>query len=247
MWNRLAPAAVLFIAVLPALVSAGAQIPDKFTNLRVLPKDSSKAELQSTMRKFAFALNVRCPYCHSEKADKSLDFAADDKEEKRTARLMLQMVLAINHDYVSKIAGTKPPEVECVTCHHGLTRPRTLNAVLSESIERDGIDAAVKLYHDLRIQYYGTGAYDFGETPLNQLTESLLAGKKPKEAAAVMEMNFSANDPKSVWSYHLLAMAHQANGQPEKALADYRKAVELHPDDAWAKQQIDALAGDKKN
>ena len=51
-------------------IPASAQIPDKFTNLQVLPKDTSKADLQSSMRKFAFALNVRCPYCHVEKADK---------------------------------------------------------------------------------------------------------------------------------------------------------------------------------
>ena len=46
---------------------AQAQLPDKFTNLKVLPKDISKAELQSTMRGFAFALNVRCEHCHVEK------------------------------------------------------------------------------------------------------------------------------------------------------------------------------------
>jgi thioredoxin reductase len=42
------------------------QIPDKFTNLKVLPKDISKQELQSTMRGFAFALGVRCEHCHVE-------------------------------------------------------------------------------------------------------------------------------------------------------------------------------------
>ena len=58
-FNKLAVA--LFLAAVPL---ASAQIPDHFTNLQVLPKDMSKADLQSTMRKFAFALNVRCPYCH---------------------------------------------------------------------------------------------------------------------------------------------------------------------------------------
>ena len=68
-----------------------AQIPDKFTNLKVLPKDISKQELQSTMRGFAFALGVRCEHCHVEKKapEHGLDFAADDKDAKKTARLML--------------------------------------------------------------------------------------------------------------------------------------------------------------
>jgi hypothetical protein len=110
-----------------------AQIPDKFTNLKVLPKDISKQELQSTMRGFAFALSVRCEHCHVEKKapDKGLDFAADDKDAKKTARVMLQMVAAVNHDYISKVPKTAPIQVQCVTCHHGLTQPQPLNAVLA--------------------------------------------------------------------------------------------------------------------
>jgi predicted TPR repeat methyltransferase len=40
-------------------------------------------------------------------------------------------------------------------------------------------------------------------------------------------------------------MAHQANGQADKAITDYRKVLALHPDDAWAKQQIDSLTAPK--
>lgn len=227
-----------------------AQFPDKYTNLKVLPKEISKQDLQSTMRGFAFALGVRCDHCHSEKKapEKGLDFAADDKEAKRTARIMLQMVSAINKDYVSKVEkADKSPalRVECVTCHHGLTQPQTLNAVLAASLQKDGLDKTVALYHELRTKYYGTGQYDFGETPLNLLSESLLAQDKKADAVAIEELNLSANQPSSVWSYHVLAMAHQANGQVDKALADYRKVYELHPDDSWAKQQIEELS--KKN
>lgn len=228
--------------------AAPAQIPDKFTNLRVLPKDISKAELQSTMRGFAFALGVRCEHCHVEKPGAKkfeLDFAADDKEAKKTARIMLQMVSAINQDYIAKVSAT-PIHVQCVTCHHGLSEPRTLNSVLAEAIDKKGIDSAVALYHDLRQKYYGSGQYDFGETSLNQLTESLLAKKKFQEAVDIMEMSFDSNHPDSIWSYHVLAMSHQANGQTDKALADYRKVVELHPDDDWAKSQIAALSKEKQ-
>jgi hypothetical protein len=105
-----------------------------------------------------------------------LDFPADDKETKKTARVMLQMVApTINHDYISKRSTQPPIRVQCVTCHHGLTQPRTLNSVLAEAIDQKGVDAAMSLYRDLRQKYYGTGQYDFGETPLNQLCESLLA------------------------------------------------------------------------
>lgn len=225
-----------------------AQVPDKFTNLKVLPKDISKQQLVSIMRGFSFALGVRCEYCHADKPEgqkPERDFAADDKEPKKTARLMLEMVAGINRDYLAKLSRTPAVEAQCVTCHRGLAKPRTLNSVLAETMEQKGLEAAVAQYRELRQTYYGGAQYDFSETPMNLLTESLLAQKKTKEAVAVMELSFEANHVDSVWSYHLLAMAHQANGQSDKALADYRKVVELHPDDDWAKQQIAALSEKK--
>lgn len=225
-----------------ATANANAQFPDKYTNLQVLPKQISKGELQATMRGFAFALGVRCEYCHMQKVNKEFNYAADDKDTKKTARVMLRMVAAINHDYMTKIGKPEPVRVECATCHHGLTQPRPLKAVLAEAIESRGVDGAVALYHDLRKQYFGSGQYDFSDIPLNQLTETLLAKKQNKEAVAIMEMNFAENNPTSVYSYHMLAMAHQANGEIDKAIADYRKVFELHPDDTWAKSQIDSLS-----
>ena len=200
------------------------------------------------MRGFAFALNVRCDHCHTEKPGGKkfeMDFAADDKEPKKTARLMLEMVAAVIRDYISKVSDTPPIQVQCVTCHHGLTKPRTLNSVLAEAVEQKGIDSAVALYNDLRKKYYGSGQYDFSETSLNQLSEALLAQKKNKEALSIMELNFDSNHPDSLWSYHMLAMAYEANGQIEKAVADCRKVLELHPDDDWAKEQIVSLTKTK--
>jgi tetratricopeptide (TPR) repeat protein len=230
---------------------ASAQFPDKFTNLKVLPKDISKHDLEFTMRGIVFALGVRCDHCHVEKKapERGFDFAADDKETKKTARVMLQMVTAINHDYITKVPKAASDDaaiqVRCVTCHHGLTKPRPLDAVLAESLHKDGLEKTVALYHELRGKYYGSGQYDFGETSLNQLTEGLLAEKKNSEALAIMELNFSENHPDSAWSYHMLAQTHEANGQIDKAIADYRKVLELHPDDRWAKEQIDALSKSK--
>lgn len=251
MAHRVLPIWTAFAALLLVVTPAAAQIPDKFTNLKVLPKDISKRELESTMRGFAFALGVRCEHCHVEKKapEKGLDFAIDDKDAKKTARVMLQMVAAINHDYITKVVKTPPDtaviQVQCVTCHHGLTQPRPLTAVLAESLEKDGLEKTVALYHELRGKYYGSGQYDFGETSLNQLTESLLATKKYADALAIMDLNFAENHPDSLWSYHMLAMTHQANGQIEKAIADYRKVLELHPDDTWAKRQIETLSKNK--
>lgn len=159
MAHRALPTCIAFAALLLTGTFADAQFPDKFTNLKVLPKDISKHELESTMRGFAFVLGVRCEHCHVEKKapEKGLDFPADDKDAKKTARVMLQMVAAVNHDYISKVPKTPTDttviQVQCVTCHRGLTQPRPLSAVLAESLEKDGLEKTIALYHELRGKY----------------------------------------------------------------------------------------------
>ncbi len=87
--------------VLSALIILGgaggvavAQIPDVFTNLKVLPKDIGKRELINVMRGFAGAVGGRCNYCHvGENADtlEGFDWASDDVETKPVARAMMKM------------------------------------------------------------------------------------------------------------------------------------------------------------
>jgi len=242
-WRRLL-STVLIIAF-----QACAQVPERFTNLQVLPKDTSKADIMHIMRGFSFALGVRCNYCHTGKSDGSLDgmnFAGDEKETKKAARVMLRMVAAINADYVSKLGGTPAIEVECFTCHRGLQRPRPLQAVLAEELDKQDIPSAIALYRDLRKSYYGGAQYDFSETSLNILTESLLGKEKRKEAVAIMELNLEVNHTLSGWGNNLIAMAHRANGDTEKAIQDYKKILEASPENSWAKQQLADLQSGKK-
>jgi tetratricopeptide (TPR) repeat protein len=237
-----------FTLLLLVAVGATAQVPDKFTNLQVLPKDIAKPELMNIMRGFSFSLGARCVDCHVGKDSPSLegvDFKADDKETKKTAREMLRMVAAINKDYVGKLPSASAARVECVTCHHGLRKPRTLQAALGEELEKKDLAAAIALYHDLRKQYYGGDQYDFTETSLNLLVESLGRQHKIKEAAAFMELN-AENTTLTRWGRSLIAMAHKANGETEKAIADFQKIVDANPGDAWAKQQLEELKTAKK-
>src|SRR5262249_62268656 len=110
----------------------------------------------SLMRSFAFALGERCQYCHVEKPGAQrleLDFAADDKEQKKTARLMLEMVGGINRDYLAKLSRTPAVEAQCITCHHGLAKPRTLDSGLGETMGQRGLEAAAAQYPQLRTPY----------------------------------------------------------------------------------------------
>jgi tetratricopeptide (TPR) repeat protein len=231
-----------------AALAAEAQMPDKFTNLQYFPKTISRQELMGNMRGFSFSLGVRCQFCHAGKDGNKLeqmDFASDEKDTKKTARAMLRMVDAINQEYIAKMGRTAPIRVECVTCHHQLSIPKTMNALLAEAIDKKDIQAAIALYRDLRKNGLGNGQYDFGETSLNILTESLLKQDKAKEAVAIMELNVEVNTPPSGWAYNLLAMSHVANKQVEKARADYQKILELNPQDEWAKKQLEQLNGSK--
>ena len=234
----------LLLASLLLCAAVRAQTPTEFTNLQFFPKDISKDQLIGTMRGFSFSLGVRCEYCHAGKGGnelKDMNWGSDEKESKSTARAMLRMVEAINQQYIAKLGKQAPNQVGCVTCHHQLSTPTTMDAVLNETLEAKGIPAALEQYRDLRKKYYGGAEYDFGETPLNILTESLLKQHKTQAAVAIMELNVEVNTPPSMWSYNLLAMAHTANKDTDKAKADYQKILELKPGDAFAKKQLEEL------
>src|SRR3954465_13370215 len=96
-------------------------------NLQILPKDIARPELLATMRGFTQALGVQCNYCHiAEGQGGRNDFAADDKQPKKTARVMMQMT-----GHVNEMIGTgtgKPAaevtKVQCATWHRGAAIPK---------------------------------------------------------------------------------------------------------------------------
>jgi tetratricopeptide (TPR) repeat protein len=238
------------VRALPILLTASAsraQVPDTFSNLKFFPRDISKPDLIGIMRGFSFSVGVRCEHCHvrQQDANASFDFASDAKEPKRTARVMLQMVEVINRDHLSRLGKPAPVQVECATCHRGIRQPRTVNAVLAENLEQKGVPEATALYRELRKKYYGSAAYDFSETPLNILGESLMAKNKPAEAAAMMELNAELNKPLSGWGLAVLAKAHAGSGARDKAIADFQRILELEPKDDWARRELEKLKNGK--
>jgi len=117
---------VLFISY----SAAKAQIPDKFQNLQVLPKDISKRELINKMKNATRGLGVRCEFCHvGEGNDLSkFDFPSDDKQHKVKARIMFKMVKYINEEVMPKVAEDPDHqhEVKCITRHNGNEHPDRL-------------------------------------------------------------------------------------------------------------------------
>lgn len=235
---------VATLAVLANAGAAAAQIPDEFTNLKVLPKDISKRELVGIMRDFSGALGVRCNYCHvgEEGADLStFDFASDDKEAKVVSRVMMNMTSEINNAHLSKLKRESVTRVRCVTCHSGVQKPETIDNIVLAAIEDDGLDAAMEKYREMREEYYGRAAYDFGAGPLNTVAEKLARGSGDVAAAIeVMKVNIELN-PDQAYSHLFLGQLYQASGDKAAAIAAVEKSLELEPDNEWAKGVLEKI------
>ncbi|HEX6790424.1 MAG TPA: c-type cytochrome [Candidatus Krumholzibacteria bacterium] len=246
--HRLAVSCALLMLV---AASAHAQIPDKFTNLKVLPKDTPKPELIKIMRGFSGDLGVRCSFCHEAKDPHDLstfNFASDQVPEKATAREMMRMAKNIN-EQVDKIMGKEHPDhlkVTCFTCHHGNHQPETLADALVPVLKKDGPDAAVAHYKQLRTEYYGQATYDFSEWSLVQIAEEL--SHDPAQIAgarALLNANLEYY-PESAATYARLGETYIAEGDTTTALTHMEKALTLAPEDQRLKQRIDAIKAGKK-
>ena len=81
-------------------------------NVQVL-KDVPPDQWMLVMQYVAASLGVQCNYCHV-----MGDNASDDKDTKKTARKMMQMVSDLNKEF---FAGK--PAVSCASCHNGHSKP----------------------------------------------------------------------------------------------------------------------------
>jgi hypothetical protein len=101
----------------------------KYKNLKILPKNISKEDLDKVMDHFKVALGVKCSFCHApskDTAQKWPDFASDEKPEKLIARKMMKMTSKINKKFFGdnkNEQGVVVPAVECMTCHRGSPHP----------------------------------------------------------------------------------------------------------------------------
>jgi len=238
-------------------------------NLQVLPKDTAPQEVGAIMQQFTRALGVQCTYCHVQNTPPPLtaeeaaaqaaanppaagrgrgrgqgpqmDFAADTKRQKQTARLMLTLVNDLNAR-IAAIPGRRADvsRVQCATCHRGVPNPQMLGELLNQTMTGKGEAAAVALYRELRQKYLGTEAYDFREAVLLDLGRQSLAASKPDDALAWLQLNTEFY-PKSTDSYLVLAQVHERKRDQAAAIKDVEKALALDPDNAAAKRQLGRL------
>ena len=116
------------------LFSAFTKDEPRYKNLKVLPKDITKEQMDSVMHHFSLSLGVRCNFCHVRNdSAKTWDFASDDNKHKLAARNMLKMMEKINDKFFDVTGGKRNLNtklmVTCYSCHHGATEPATIPPV----------------------------------------------------------------------------------------------------------------------
>jgi len=98
-------------------------------NIQVL-KGLPESQLFPEMNFISAALGVQCGFCHVSQGKDAQGrtnwvWESDDKEEKKTARDMMRMVLAVNGGNFGLSRG----QVTCYTCHRGQMNPQNLPAL----------------------------------------------------------------------------------------------------------------------
>ncbi len=239
---------LIALPLLGCLAAAGpapAQLPEEFTNLKVLPADIGQRNLIEIMKSFSMGLGVRCTFCHVGEEGQplsSFDFASDEKAEKRTARLMLRMAREINETHLGELelGEATGVRVRCVTCHRGQSRPVLLQDLLSETLQAEGLDAAVARYRELRQRFYGSHTYDFSEGSLSELAQGLALEGKMEEALGLADLNLE-HYPESFMTHHLKGEIYMQQGEVESAIESLERSLELHPENPRAKQLLEQL------
>jgi tetratricopeptide (TPR) repeat protein len=226
----------LFAALLITTASAHAQSkfpPDSLKNVQALPEGTTVQQVVEAMRGFTRALGVRCTHCHvgtEGQPLETIDFAADTKPTKKTARQMIRMVQAINGEHLARVAERADPNVTvgCATCHRGITRPRALIDELLLAYRKGGATASAARFRELRERYYGGAAYDFGDVALSEVARTVQKGGDTPGALMLLELNVELL-PNSWFGHWMLAEMRAEAGQVETAIAALERAVALKP------------------
>jgi dienelactone hydrolase len=102
----------------------------------------------------------------------------------------------------------------------------SISSPLRRTIRANGVEAALAQYRELRRSQHTR--YDFGEPELNALGYELLFAGRVGEAVEIFKLNVEAY-PQGFNTYDSLAEAYLAAGARELAVKNYKKSLELNP------------------
>jgi len=112
---------------------------------------------------------------------------------------------------------------------------RSLAETLYPTATAEGIEAVLKQYRNLKANQ--PNAYDFGEGELNTLGYQLLGAKRIKDAIEVFKLNVEAH-PQAANPYDSLGEAYMMNGDKELAIKNFKRSLELNPQNTNAVEML---------
>jgi len=192
------------------------------------------------MQAISQALGVGCDYCHM--AERG---SGQPEPKKDIARAMMAMTRDINTKIQAAMpaAGADAPaaiaEVQCVTCHRGVPVPRQLSELLLQTLRTQGAPAAIAQYRELRKQFYGRQAYDFGENTLLGIAQQITSSR-PNDSIALLQLNLEFY-PRSAGSYAEIGFAYTRKLDDDSAIANLEKALEIEPNNGVFQGQLEQL------
>jgi hypothetical protein len=229
-----------------AQAPAGGQTPPPqppMTNLQIIPKDTARPQVLATMQAFTQSLGVQCNYCHVQEGRGGRnDMASDEKPAKKAARGMMLLAREINTKLPEAVgkAADATTRVGCATCHRGVPIPKQIADIVTDAAGTGGATAGLAKFKELREKFYGGQSYDFSEGSLIAIAQRANTANKADDALAYLNANLEYY-PKSARTYVTMAQVKNAKGDKPGAIAALEKAVELDPNNAQAKAQLEAL------
>lgn len=115
---------------------------------------------------------------------------------------------------------------------------QSIGEVIEKTIGDKGVDAGVAQYRELKTKQATT--YEFAEPELNALGYRLMGQGKTKEAIEIFKLNVEAY-PQGFNTYDSLAEAYMNNNERELAITNFKKSLELNPNNTSASENLKKL------
>jgi len=116
-----------------------------------------------------------------------------------------------------------------------------IRPILAATIGSKGVEAAVRQYHEIAAGPTA-GEHNLSEREINLLGYDLLGQERTRDAIRIFELNV-AEHPQSANAYDSLGEALMKKGDRDRAIASYRKSLELNPENKNATEMLAKLAG----
>ncbi len=119
---------------------------------------------------------------------------------------------------------------------------RSIAELLLKTVGENGVSAAIAQYRELKTQK--ANEYDFSEMELNTLGYQLLQMKKVVESIEIFKLNVEVY-PQAFNTYDSLGEAYMLHGDKELAIVNYKKSLDLNPQNTGATRAIASLTSER--